>query len=648
MTENHKFYIDQTLHGYSNGHRLLEKSCQFSDRDNKMMVVLSDLSGNEMVKGFEQYFTGYRLPDSQKIVLACTWYAKNMIRPGCVWTQSLIFDENDLYMAGQMIEEILLLFIEPDGVHDYKKTITLVNKRKKQEQVPKEKLKYLCWCIWGSQSPVIINADNSLTYLKELIYLYFYQNINLKDSFMFSTGSLAIRRYESKVFDLQIMPRKYSIDKNNVQVNKVPNQSEIRTYPVWVEKTIENIERDNLRSFVKFKSLFPSNYMETYYFSAFMKIYVGSLAMNSTFSISKFMDLVDALFEEEKQELGSVIIEKLLSGELLYFSTSYDYSSILISILKYNWLQLEQYEIYFLVTSSIGQSIEKAKECFVLYVKSEQTTKTHYVINTFIENIYLDQFETFTDLKYEYCSLFITMNQEFALCEKLWRQTQEYQKAIIKCLKINNCSENLIKKITRLVLNISQFDLVTDLYMMFGVMCVRTMVAYYLENSISPKLLSIEKIALKNKNICLSVFKEKIWKNKIDEILKLIKLINSYTIEDGEIGNKEILKLYEVFLSGKQNEKQGELLARFILPLIFLKSLNLSEEVVNFVFQIVNTKLADQTFPEEEWVQLERKLVEVNSYNKWDRCRRLKKSIKKAGYKLKSFGFFDELDTHLL
>ena len=90
-----KICINQALHGYSNGHRLLCASIKLNDNDVKKMTILSDLSGNEFVNGFEKYYTGYKLCDG-KIVLACTWYANEMSRPGCVWTHSLIIELDEI------------------------------------------------------------------------------------------------------------------------------------------------------------------------------------------------------------------------------------------------------------------------------------------------------------------------------------------------------------------------------------------------------------------------------------------------------------------------------------------------------------------------------------------------------------------------
>ena len=121
-----EFYVEQTLHGYSNGHRLLQTSCKLPEQDGKKMLMLSDLSGNEFIGGFERYFTGYSLSD-ERIVLACTWYAEEMKRPGCVWTHSIIINAKDLACNSKMIAPAVInLFRRPESnsdLEEYRQTL---------------------------------------------------------------------------------------------------------------------------------------------------------------------------------------------------------------------------------------------------------------------------------------------------------------------------------------------------------------------------------------------------------------------------------------------------------------------------------------------------------------------------------------------
>ena len=82
--------LHQLLHGYAEGHRLLEGSFTLQDDLTRLMLRMSDLSGSSMVTGFEDYITGYPLASINAYALAKTWYAPEMPRPGCVWTHTLV------------------------------------------------------------------------------------------------------------------------------------------------------------------------------------------------------------------------------------------------------------------------------------------------------------------------------------------------------------------------------------------------------------------------------------------------------------------------------------------------------------------------------------------------------------------------------
>ena len=55
--------LQQTLHGYSDGHRLLGSSISLVGRDAKTMLMMSDASGPAAVIGDDGYLTGYPLPE---------------------------------------------------------------------------------------------------------------------------------------------------------------------------------------------------------------------------------------------------------------------------------------------------------------------------------------------------------------------------------------------------------------------------------------------------------------------------------------------------------------------------------------------------------------------------------------------------------
>ena len=94
--------IDQALHGYGDGHRLLAASCKFDKESSHRMLLMSDLLTSALRDGKDSYLCGYPLRSAGQYVLARTWLAPELSRPGCVWTHSLVLDNQVLVSASSM------------------------------------------------------------------------------------------------------------------------------------------------------------------------------------------------------------------------------------------------------------------------------------------------------------------------------------------------------------------------------------------------------------------------------------------------------------------------------------------------------------------------------------------------------------------
>ena len=104
--------IQQALHGYRDGHRLLAASLDLPPAVEHTMAILSDLAGPGLVRRFDEYVTGYPLPELGAYALAKTWYAPEMPRPGCVWTHTLLIPFAKLGSA-QSLETFCRFFVRP-------------------------------------------------------------------------------------------------------------------------------------------------------------------------------------------------------------------------------------------------------------------------------------------------------------------------------------------------------------------------------------------------------------------------------------------------------------------------------------------------------------------------------------------------------
>lgn len=84
--------IEQSLHGYDRGHRMLQCSIELDESSRAQMLILSDLLSTSELRQGASYLTAYPLKGAQRFVLARTWAAGANFRPGSVWTHSLIID----------------------------------------------------------------------------------------------------------------------------------------------------------------------------------------------------------------------------------------------------------------------------------------------------------------------------------------------------------------------------------------------------------------------------------------------------------------------------------------------------------------------------------------------------------------------------
>lgn len=121
--------IHQTLHGYNQGHNLLYSSINLPVEDEDYMKWKSDWTEYVPIVGDDaSYIMTYRLPQSHYYVIAKSWYAPEMSRPGCVWTHSFIlnfaeisrnFDFRGLLYLFRRPEKRLVGYDEPLDVDNH-------------------------------------------------------------------------------------------------------------------------------------------------------------------------------------------------------------------------------------------------------------------------------------------------------------------------------------------------------------------------------------------------------------------------------------------------------------------------------------------------------------------------------------------------
>lgn len=198
--------VHQALHGYSDGHRLISSSLSLDSPDARVMLVMSDLSGPGVKPSPHGYLTGYPLEKSGRYVLARTWAAPEMPRPGCVWTHSLIIEYADL--ARLMSANTLLnAFARPVGAVDravYGAPVVVSAQAKPAGIARTERTEFLLQALYSLPTrPVVAEASESLEDEIVATAIWMQQWPRLRRSFGFCTLSGMDRSGKGVSLDLQ-------------------------------------------------------------------------------------------------------------------------------------------------------------------------------------------------------------------------------------------------------------------------------------------------------------------------------------------------------------------------------------------------------------------------------------------------------------
>lgn len=205
--------IQQTIHGYSEGHRLLASSVRLPKDAERLILLLSDLSGSTGGEEFDPYLTGYPVESAGYYALARTWPAQEMSRPGCVWTHTLLI--RDELLAGLIRPELLMpLFRRPSnlsGYSEYQEEIPTPEGFQDGDadlsdttQIAPSLAERLLRALYGSSDPRIVLAVPRYALADApLLWIWRLQWQSLRRRFTFCGGSRGLRSLDGEPFVLQ-------------------------------------------------------------------------------------------------------------------------------------------------------------------------------------------------------------------------------------------------------------------------------------------------------------------------------------------------------------------------------------------------------------------------------------------------------------
>lgn len=205
--------IQQTLHGYSQGHHLLAGTALLkTSEDMLLMSQMSDWAGFESKYDKEvSYLTAYPL-SAEYYVVAKTWYAYEMSRPGCVWTHSLLirFDDLNRIPDFKALQKIFRRPIKDEDFAEYGRVIEIDEGEPKdgvkEVSLTEANISMVYVTLLQLKKPLVYQVKrNNDDYQDIILHLMDYIPGGVLSKYTFSSGSTVQRQFRGNSFDLQFV-----------------------------------------------------------------------------------------------------------------------------------------------------------------------------------------------------------------------------------------------------------------------------------------------------------------------------------------------------------------------------------------------------------------------------------------------------------
>lgn len=179
------------------------------------MRIQSDISGNLSLE--DCYIKGYPLLEEKFYVIATTWYAPEMKRPGCVWTHSLLIPFEGLFKIHNFKYIIRNLFARPDTdkvFSSYNKSLDiednlLVNMNPEIQflsSILNQTLYNIFFSYFATDKPIIAQYTKDTDLEEYILSLWNTLPYNQKNSFSFTIGTTELTKLNGDVNpDIQIL-----------------------------------------------------------------------------------------------------------------------------------------------------------------------------------------------------------------------------------------------------------------------------------------------------------------------------------------------------------------------------------------------------------------------------------------------------------
>ena len=681
--------VQQTLHGYNNGHNLLCASRPLPATVAREMLVLSDLSGSRAEPGFETYLTAYPLPEIGSYALARTWVAPEMKRPGCVWTHTLLIEFADLarFETPNQLRDLLDLLERPSSEGDtdlsrYKTsafwTLPLAEISLSADDVDKDLLvsdlaRYLLLGLYFKPlEPVFLLAEDAAQYEELVFRLWLQQWPRLRRQFAFCTGVGANRKHAKQSFDLQIAPtRKASSLKHElpsstllrgseIELGKVGNSSLDLSTPknadedfAWLEVAMIDLALTNsnqdgsFREFLRFWGADAKADRAQYALLGNMFAALKEVNRNCNDQEQNLLDFLESMAQafpqvKQAQKLKAQTLGQTAPNRILKVSET-EVLKALVSTPYYRIFDANSLHIQSRVAAlwqQDSQQEQNAAQTLLLdSLQGAPNPLLDEIITAFARSATPAQATAVADRVPSLAVPFVRQNPALLFSPELWHGSPDLRRELLDDLKASNLSHEQQQLISVMIFETGASDLADDLEFICGAVAAHSILEHL---AATPRILDEpwKRMLIRHADELTHWLQEQISLPALPESLVIQVLVplllhcDPASREFDAIGLQNWVSLLSTCKMGQQNQTATDVeaerlfsnLSVWILTAAFSRSGHNASLLVERTFHTAHHALAQQNVSFFIWKWLE-KGVPALPYKEWDRCERLRLAL---------------------
>jgi hypothetical protein len=626
--------LAQLLHGYSEGHRLLESSFKLQDDLTRLMLRMSDLSGHSMVTGFEDYITGYPLSSINAYALAKTWYAPEMPRPGCVWTHTIVIPAQTLAKICSL-HTLVTLFKRPvqDSYYgQYSKNLVFKDfpAEDPAKPIPTIKLPQLLWSYYGKGGkPLILSAKDSIEFESIIFALWSQQWPSLRMAFTFCTGSLSARTFAGRPFDIQCVPTTLTREvlletTSGFSTEPILLSSPQDDYPEWVPSIVADAsssEGDRVRKFL-WKASDESTTR-----SDFIPLAIVFHALSTTPDLSALVALVAELFP---QQTAGGVLKRLLLGQQATQTWLANHAEQDILFALATTSNYQSFDGEALLIRERGADLCSAKPDVATWLVGELFRAS---LNPLGEEILVGLISAMepetarqaTSQQLQFLPALFRAKPALAGSSQLWLAGAGRRRELFEAVASH---ENLSPKVVCSIVN-ALLDSGSDVF-------IKRALDLWGKDAVFQTLDWTEAHAGSMSKTCRAALTAHLpsvmdWvegrpARSFESLIAVAHVVAPYTHKTAKYDSAVWLSTFR-FLQNSDNEQEKSYVATFLLALAFCNAPPAPLNLVSEVFERVHEIARRDQLSDSAWIIVEPFVPELSWRSNWDKCERLRRGL---------------------